>query len=318
MNYLPHGVIPACLLPFRDDYSIDDRGLRRHLRDLVATDGVTAITTVAHASEVASLTDDEQVELLDVTLEECDGRVPVIAGVYDTSNRGAARRAASAAARGASAVLVFPSAAWDMGHDENPEIAYRYVRDVAEASGLPVVVFVYPRQSGLHISSLNLERICAEIDGVVAVKEWSNDIVTYEDNYRRLKALDKDVRVLTSFSRALLPSLAIGADGILSGHGSMAAALHVQLFEAIQALDLATAREVATTLHDLTTVVYASPFLDGHNRMKNALQLSGRLERAVVRPPLQPITEHERELIRASLRRTGLLTDSSSLKESHV
>ncbi|MEN2741638.1 dihydrodipicolinate synthase family protein [Microbacterium sp. X-17] len=318
MRYLPSGVIPACLLPFQVDYSIDEAELRRHLQDLISTRGVTAITTVAHASEVASLSDTEQIELLDITVDEAAGRLPVIAGVYDTSNRGAAHRAQIAAKHGASAVLAFPSAAWDMGHDQKPEIAFNYIRDVAEASELPVIVFVYPKQSGLHISTPNLMRICAEIDNVVAIKDWSNDIVTYEDNFRSLKALEKDVRILSSFSLSLLPTLAIGADGILSGHGSMVATLHVALFEAMEAGNLPAAREIAAALHPLTRSIYAPPFLDGHNRMKNALQLSGRLQRAVVRPPLEPIDEPERARIADVLARVGLISPPSDLETSHA
>src|SRR2546423_13422270 len=59
-RYLPHGVIPAVLLPFNDDFSIDEKGFRAHLRDVAATKGISAITINAHSTEVGSLTFDEQ------------------------------------------------------------------------------------------------------------------------------------------------------------------------------------------------------------------------------------------------------------------
>ena len=123
---------------------------------------------------------------------------------------------------GADALLIFPSAAWDMGHQLRPDMAYGYIADIAAATSLPVIVFVYPVSSGLHIPTDNLVRICGEIQrrrgqGVV------DEHVTYERNYRELKSLDKDIAVLSSFSKALLASLCVGADGILSGHGSMIA-----------------------------------------------------------------------------------------------
>ena len=80
-------------------------------------------------------------------------------------------------------------------------------------------------------------RICDEIDNVIAVKEWSNDIGVYERNWRELKALDKEISLLSSFSKSLLASLCIGADGIL-GHGSVIADLHVEMFEAVNRGDL--------------------------------------------------------------------------------
>ena len=63
-NYLPNGVIPAILLPFNDDLSIDERSFRAHIRDVAATEGLSALTINAHSTEVASCTFDEQRRVL--------------------------------------------------------------------------------------------------------------------------------------------------------------------------------------------------------------------------------------------------------------
>ena len=80
--YIPHGVIPAVLLPFFDDFSIDEASYRSHLRDVSSTPGISAITTNAHASEVASCTFEEQTRVLDVTLDEVGSTTPIVCGVY--------------------------------------------------------------------------------------------------------------------------------------------------------------------------------------------------------------------------------------------
>ena len=108
-TYQPEGVIPAVLLPFHDDFSIDEASYRAHLRDVASVSGVSAITTNAHASEVASCTFDEQRRVLDITVEEMAGRLPVIQGVYAEGSFEAQRIARMAQAGGASALLVFPS-----------------------------------------------------------------------------------------------------------------------------------------------------------------------------------------------------------------
>jgi 4-hydroxy-tetrahydrodipicolinate synthase len=110
--------------------------------------------------------------------------------------------------------------------------------------------------------------------------------------------LDKNISVLSSFSKSLLASLCIGADGILSGHGSVIADLHVEMFDALTRGDLEGARRVADRIYPVVQVTYAEPFLDGHNRMKETLVILGRLDEAHVRPPLQRISEAEREEIR--------------------
>ncbi len=292
------GVIPANLMPFDSDLQIDEENYRRHLRYLVDTEGVSGITTNAHASEVATLTIEEQQHSLNVTLDEVAGKVPVVCGVYEDGSNKAAEIARMAERDGADCLLVFPSAVFDYGSQTRPEIAYAHYATIADATSLPMIAFVYPATSGLRIETDALVRICDEIDNVIAIKEWSNDIGVYERNYRALKDLDKDISVLSSFSKSLLASLCVGADGILSGHGSLIADLHVEIFDAVQRGDLTAARRVSDRIYPLVDVFYAEPFLDGHNRMKEALATLGRIDKAHVRPPLQRVSETERERIR--------------------
>ena len=233
------GVIPAHLLPFTADLEIDEPQLRRHVRALLDVDGVTGITTNAHASEVATLTADEQRRVLDIVLDEADGTVPVISGVYQDGSAKAARIAADAEAAGADALLVFPSVVFDGGSQLRPEMAFAHYAAIADATSLPMIAFIYPSTSGLRLGTDAVVRICSEIDNVVAVKEWSNDIVAYERNLRALRSLAKPISVLSSFSRSLLASLVLGADGVLSGHGSLVVDLHVELWRAVEKQDLA-------------------------------------------------------------------------------
>ena len=297
-EFVPSGVIPANLLPFDADLKIDEGNYRRHIRYLVDTEGVSGITTNAHASEVATLTLGEQQRSLNITLDEVAGEVPVICGVYEDGTNKAAEIARMAEREGADCLLIFPSAVFDYGSQMRPEMAYGHYSTIAEATSLPMIAFVYPTTSGLRIETDALIRICDEVDNVIAVKEWSNDIVAYEKNYRELKALDKEISVLSSFSKALLASLCVGADGILSGHGSLIADLHVEIFDTVKRGDLAAARRVSDRIYPLVQVFYAEPFLDMHNRMKEALAILGRIDEAYVRPPLQHISDAEREEIR--------------------
>src|SRR5215207_8997414 len=260
------GVIPANLMAFDTELEIDEENYRRHLRYLIDTPRVAGITTNAHASEVATLTFEEQQRVLEMTLDEVDGTIPVVCGVYEDGTSKAARIAKSAERQGADGLLVFPSTVYEFGHQLRPEMAYGHIAQIAEAVSLPIIVFVYPVASGLHIPTENLVRICDEIDNVIAVKEWSNDIGVYERNWRELKALDKEISLLSSFSKSLLASLCVGAD------------LHVEMFDAINRGDLTEARRVADRSYPVVQATYAEPFLDGHNRMKEALAILGRID----------------------------------------
>ncbi len=88
--------------------------------------------------------------------------------------------------------------------------------------------------------------------------------------------------------------------------GSVAGDLQAELYAAVKAGDLAAARRVDDRLAPLVAAFYAPPFVDMHNRMKEALVLLGRIPAAHVRPPLTPVSEAERERIRLALRAAGL------------
>ncbi len=92
-NYVPKGVIPAVLLPFENDLSIDEASFRKHLRDVAAVGGLTAITINAHSTEVASCTFDEQRRVLDIAQDEIGGKLPLVNGIWADGSLEAARLA---------------------------------------------------------------------------------------------------------------------------------------------------------------------------------------------------------------------------------
>jgi 4-hydroxy-tetrahydrodipicolinate synthase len=291
------GVIPAALTPFRDDGAIDDADLRRHLELLVGTRGVTGVTVNGHAGEVASLTLDEQRRVLRAARDAAPVGVLVVAGVYGHSTREAVELAALAEAEGADALLIFPPEVWEFGLADRPSLAYAYYEEIAASSALPLIAFVYPTSSQLHLSTDVLLELCARTPRIAAVKEWSNDIVVYARNRRRLREAHPEVSLLSSYSRALVASLVVGADGVLSGHGSLVADVQVEAFEAVARGDLAAARRTDEVLQRLTDTFYAAPIADCHTRMKLASAMLGRISHANVRGPLQPIGDAERSRI---------------------
>jgi len=113
--------------------------------------------------------------------------------------------------------------------------------------------------------------------------------------------------VLTTHSAWLFSSLVLGCAGLLSGSGSVIPDLHARLFRAVKAGDLAEAKALHDRITPTAEVFYAEPWVDMHNRMKEALVLLGKLPRAVVRPPLVKITDPEIARIRDALIEAGLL-----------
>jgi 4-hydroxy-tetrahydrodipicolinate synthase len=304
-RYLPHGVIPAVLLPFNDDLSIDEKGFRGHLRDVAATKGLSAITINAHSTEVASCSFEEQRRVLAIAQDEIGERLPLVNGVWADGSIEAARIARMAADSGASALLIFPPAPFTLG--QSPGMALAHFKRIADATDLPLIVFQYPLATGQGYPRDTLLKMVDEVPSIRAIKDWAGNVPQHEMHIRTLQSLPRPVNVLTTHSAWLLSSLVLGCNGLLSGSGSVIADLQAQLFHAVKANDLAEARRLNDRIYPLARVFYADPWADMHNRMKEALVLLGRLPRAVVRPPLVKLSHAEIERIRAALVEAGLL-----------
>jgi len=305
MKWVPQGVIPAALLPFNEDLSIDEPSFRAHLRDVASVEGLSAVTINAHSTEVASCTFDEQKRVLAITKDEIGKRLPIVHGVYAEGSLEAARIAKMAVEGGASALLVFPPGPFTMG--QRPEMAVEHFRRIAGASDVPIIVFQYPVAGGQGYPLETLLRIVEAVPSVRAIKDWCASPQLHERQIRTLQSLVPPVNVLTTHSSWLMSSLVLGCSGLLSGSGSVIADLQMKLYRAVRANDLETAKATNERIWPTAEVFYSEPWVDMHNRMKEALVLLGRLPRATVRPPLVKIPQTEIERIRKALVAAGLL-----------
>jgi 4-hydroxy-tetrahydrodipicolinate synthase len=295
----PAGVIPAVLLPFHEDFSIDQASFKAHLTDIANVDGLSAITVNAHSTEVASCTPEEQRQVMEIAGDTVGDRLPIVHGVWADGSIEAAAIARRAAAGGASALLVFPPAPFTLGQSE--EMVLAHFRRIAGATDLPLIAFQYPRSTGQGYPLSTLLRLADEIPTLRAIKDWTPEVPQHELTIRALQGLSRPVSVLSTNSAWLFSSLVLGCKGLLSGSGSVIADLQARLFRAVQTNDLAEARRINDRIYPLARAFYADPFVDMHNRMKEALVLLGKLPRAVVRPPLVKLPHAEINLIREAL-----------------
>jgi 4-hydroxy-tetrahydrodipicolinate synthase len=228
--------------------------------------------------------------------------------VYADGSLEAARIAKMAHAGGAAALLVFPPAIYTFG--QRPEMAVTHFKRIADATDLPLILFQYPLAGGQGYPLATLEKILDAVPSVKAIKDWCANPQLHERQIRVLQS--RSVNVLTTHSSWLLSSLVLGCNGLLSGSGSVIADLQARLFRAVKAGKLEEAKSIHDRITPTAEVFYAEPWVDMHNRMKEALVLLGKLPRAVVRPPLAKISQQEVERIRAALAAAGLLEGKTS------
>jgi 4-hydroxy-tetrahydrodipicolinate synthase len=289
------GVIPAALTPFDADGAVHLKAYRRHIKAIAAVAGVTAIMVNGAAGQDGALSREERRSLVAQAMEAVGERTPILAALRENPKASLGQLAKDASDEGASAVILMPppnksDVAW--------EGASGRCQEVFDAMSLPVALY----QTGYTTETL--VRL-ASLPPVFAIKEGSGDPAIFERNMRAVRALGRNVAIWSTNSRWLLADLAVGADGILSGMGSIAADLHVALAEAVWRSDLAAARSVNDRLFPLTQAFYR-PGNDAHTRMKYALKKIGRWENDFVRPPLKPLDEAERTIIDRALQESGV------------
>jgi 4-hydroxy-tetrahydrodipicolinate synthase len=256
---------------------------------------------------VASCTFDEQRRVLDIARDEIGKRIPIVNGIWADGSLEAARIARMAMQGGASALLVFPPGPFTLG--QSPEMALTHFRHIAGATDLPLIAFQYPLSTGQGYPKDTLLRMCEEVPSIWAIKDWIGNVAHHEWHIRTLQHLPRPVNVLTTHSAWLFASLVLGCNGLLSGSGSVISDLQAQLFRAVQADDLAEARRLNDRIEPLARCFYAEPWVNMHNRMKEALVQLGRLQRAVVRPPLVKLDRAEVARIRQALIGSGFVDE---------
>ena len=300
------GVIPATLIAFDEDFQIDEKASRKHIRKCALTPRISAVTVNGHSSEIYACSFDEQKKILNFSLDEIGDIVPVINGVYADGSIEAAKIAKMSDTNGASALLCFPPQSMSMGGHLRPEMAVEHFSRIADATDLPLICFNYPSSGNLSYPFETLLELFEKVPTIKAIKDWSNEPMLHEKHIKSFQNLPNPVNVLTTHSSWLMSSLVMGAKGLLSGAGSVIAFLQVDLFFSIKNKDLETAQKINEKIYPLVQAFYAPPFLDMHNRMKETLVLLGIMDKAVVRPPLMKLSEKEINSLRQAISLSGL------------
>lgn len=305
------GLIPATVLPMHADGQPDYEGLRRYIR-WVTEQGPVALAVNVDTGEGPHLTHDEKVRVLQTVKEETPR--PCIAGVAGPFTAQAVQQARDFKAAGADALLVFPIPAY-LSSPLDPEIPVRYHKAVAEV-GLPVILFqLQPALGGVNFDIDTLRRLI-DIDGVVALKEASFDARRYLDTVRMVQSLPKyqsgEFTMLSGNDNFILESFMLGCTGALIGFGAVMTSQQVRMIDAWRNGNIDEARQLGEQVQHLADVVFAAPVANYRARLKEALVMLGVLENAHVRPPLVPISERERELLRCTLVQVGLLDNGGA------
>jgi 4-hydroxy-tetrahydrodipicolinate synthase len=304
-NLRLEGVVVATVLPFDAEGAIDWSGYARVLDHCACPDGITAVFVNGHAGEGASLTPAERGQVIERTRKHVGTGKPILSGIIAFSTAAAIEQAREAEAAGADCAVLFPPTSLGNGASATSRAPLAYVRAVSEAIGIPVSLFQYPLTSGLGWTTETLVEM-ARVPGVVAIKEGSDCMRAYEDNWHRVKQANPDVAILPSNYNWFLAQLAVGGDGLLSGLASLVPYMLIDLWNAAQARDLEAMRAANERLRPVVRAIYgAPPLIDMHTRIKVGLQSLGVIANAAPRAPLMPVSDAVRAAIEHTMKSVG-------------
>lgn len=302
-----NGIIPAIAVPFTADYSIDEPELRRFSQWLASQPGVVALMTNGHTGEVFSLTPRERAEVTRITAKAVDGMCPVISSVVCEGIKDAVEQAKWAKDAGATGLDIMPPHHW-LRFGFMPEHCIDYFNAIGDATGLPLIVHIYPAWTRGSYSSALLAQL-ARLKHVAAFKMGEREMNKYARDIQEIRAADASKALLTCHDEYLLASMVQGIDGALVGFASLVPGLIHDLLKAVKAGNLTEAMRVQSLITPLKDAVYGGgePTGEAHGRMKAAMALAGIIRDGAVRPPTHAPNAREIELIRLALQHAGLL-----------
>ncbi|MFI6759535.1 4-hydroxy-tetrahydrodipicolinate synthase [Micromonospora sp. NPDC050417] len=285
-------LLTAMVTPFTPDGSLDLDGAAQLATYLVDEQANDALVISGTTGESPTTTDAEKEQLLRVVVEAVGDRAKVVAGVGTNDTRHTIELAVSAEKAGAHGLLVVTPY-----YSKPPQAGLlRHFTAVADATGLPVMLYDIPHRSGVPIATETLVRL-AEHDRIVGVKDAKGDLTATSWVTSRT-----DLAVYSGEDSLTVASLAVGGVGLVGTSTHFTGALAKQMIEAYDRGDNATALLLHRRLLPLFTGIFRT---QGTILVKAGLAASGR-PAGPVRPPLVDATEAELAQLRVDCADAGL------------
>ena len=285
----------ALVTPFRSDLSLDEEAFTGLVRRQLES-GIHFLVPCGTTGENPTLDKQERLRVVEITLEEAKGKVPILAGAggYNTSEVvELARELEAMEVDGLLSVTPYYN-------KPTPEGLYEHYKAIAAATRLPIVLYNVPSRTGTNITPSTLARL-ASIDNIVGVKEASGDIGQMAAVFQQVP---KTFSVLSGDDSVTLPLMALGGGGVISVASNEIPAEMSALCDACLKGEFATAREIHRRYHALMEINFVE---SNPGPVKAALSMMGLIQ-PYYRLPMAPPRPDSQAKISAVLGELALAT----------
>src|SRR5271169_4102903 len=289
----------ALVTPFKRDGSIDEGALRQLVRWQVDS-GIDFLLPCGTTGETPTLTHDEWMRVIDVTIEAAQGRVPIMAGATSNNTQEAVAKAREISARKGVDVVLTATPYYNKPTQEG---VYQHFRAIADASEKPLVLYNIAGRTGTNIETATLLRL-AEIPNILGVKEASGNISQIAEV---CAAVPEDFVVFSGDDAITLAVIGLGGVGIISVASNEIPAEMTRMTQAA----LSNKWDLARTIFRKYQPLMQANFIESNpGPAKAVLSMMGRIEE-VYRLPMVPMRSENRMKLEKVVSELGLLQPHS-------
>ena len=293
------GTYVAMVTPFTNDLEIDEEGFRSNINYLIDK-GVTGLVGAGTTGESATVSHEEHQRIIDILVDEVNGRVETIAGTGSNATSEALSLTQYAYDAGAdSALLITPYYNKPQQH-----AMVQHYSTIADTVDIPLILYNVPSRTGINMDVETIVEL-AKVDGIDAVKEASGSVDKVSDIYKALthEGLEDDFCILSGEDSLTLPLMAVGATGVISASANVDAKRMVLMVDSILNDDYTRAMELHYEMVELIRALFIE---SNPVPVKTAMNIMG-LPSGPLRQPLAEMLPENLEVLKKALKDSDLI-----------
>jgi len=275
------GIIVALVTPFDANDRLDEQRLRTHV-DFVLANGVHGLFPCGSTGEGPKMRVEERNRVIDVVVDQTNGRAPVLAGVAAASTIEGVESTKYAENAGADAAVILPP----YYYRPSQAMLRKHYETIAQATSLPILLYNIPEFAGYSLS-VDLVTKLAEAGTIVGIKDSSGDMVKFHELVR---TIGSKINLLQGLEPLYISSFVLGIRGAVSGDANLVPKLAVQVYEDFMNGNLEKAIENQFKLALLDVTLSKSDFIEA---IKHGLTHLG-MPSGHARKPSMPLSASDR------------------------
>lgn len=297
MNF--EGTYVAMVTPFTKDEEIDEEGFRSNINFLI-DNGVNGLLAAGTTGESATLSHNEHKKVIEILIDEVDGRVETLAGAGSNSTKEAIDLVKFSEDAGADAALVI-TPYYNKPQQHGLIDHYQVISD---ASDIPIIAYNVPSRTGVNLDVDTIVEL-AKIDNVDAIKEASGSIDKISEIYKALslEGLEEDFNILSGEDGLTLPIMALGGTGVISASANVDPRRMVLMVDSMLNEDYQRAQELHYEMINLIKALFVE---SNPVPAKTAMRIMG-LPSGPLRQPLAEMKEDNVEILKKALKDSNLI-----------